>query len=254
MDDNCSDLAPMAFYRSRAKVRVTPPDPRTTPAFNPDLILSPMTTIVVANDSANGNGTFDAHTSLLKAESGFFQGCFAHNYIEVSSREIRLPEDSVQDFKYFLKWLYSGTLDIPQEGPWKETDKRYLDAYILGNKLICPSYQNIVVKCMVAMFRRHAIQPENLLYLFDKGLEDSKLMKYLVKQVAHEYVCEPQRFTDEGKQHYSSTWKRLLVHDAGLAQQLVDAIREVDKAKVKREIDPAYQDPEQWYEGSLPAE
>jgi hypothetical protein len=152
----------------------------------------------------------------LKVERGFFRGYLAHNFADAISKEIHLPEDGVEDFKHFMGWLYSGDFDITRQCNWEEAVQRYLGAYMLGNKLICPSYQNRVVKSILSLFQKASIPPYVLLRLFELGLEDSKLMKYLVKQITDAYFNKPEFYTD-----------------AGLAQQLLDAICEMGRANLK---------------------
>jgi hypothetical protein len=179
----------------------------------------------------------------LKVERGFFRGYLAHNFADAISKEIHLPEDGVEDFKHFMRWLYSGDFDITVRRIWEEAVQRYLGAYMLGKKLICPGYQNRVVKNMLSLLQKVSIPPFVLMQLFALDLEDSKLMKYLVKQIACAYVNKPEFYTDEKTPEYASSWEQILVHDAGLAQQLLDTICEMGKAYVN----PAYQDPEKWY-------
>jgi hypothetical protein len=205
-------------------------DPRTTPALDTDFMLSPMITIVVSKKSKAGR--FDAHTSLLKSESGFFRGCLVHNFVEAASGVIRFPEDRIDDFIYFLKWLYSGNLTVaptPLEitkDSWPILFRRYLRAYVLGNKLICPRYQNAVVEKMMKLFPDYTNMPPNALQqLLALGLGDTKLMKFLVKRMAYSYVVnQEQAYVDE--KHHSNhaiSWKNLLPLDLGLTQQILKA-------------------------------
>ncbi|RPA72590.1 POZ domain-containing protein [Ascobolus immersus RN42] len=53
------------------------------------------------------------HKMILCSQSEFFHGCMASSWKESSSNEIELPEESLDDVKGMLQYLYSG--DFPEQ-------------------------------------------------------------------------------------------------------------------------------------------
>lgn len=53
---------------------------------------------------------FDLHRGLLCASSDFFKAAITGNFEELDQNEIKLPEQDVKIFRFFVHWLYTGRL------------------------------------------------------------------------------------------------------------------------------------------------
>ena len=53
---------------------------------------------------------FEIHRGLLCASSDFFKAAITGNFKESDQKEIKLPEQDVKIFRFFVHWLYTGRL------------------------------------------------------------------------------------------------------------------------------------------------
>ena len=53
---------------------------------------------------------FDLHKELLCSKSKFFRAAFEGSFREAGEEAMKLPEQNVETFQYFVHWLYSGKL------------------------------------------------------------------------------------------------------------------------------------------------
>lgn len=123
-----------------------------------ELAQQPCVTVHVGNDSPPR--AFGLHAALLKEVSRFFRACLSHDCIETATNEIHLPEHNAEAFGDFMNWLYTGATDIEMENSIKAS--RLREIYTLGDKLVCPKFQNIVMKNTLRFYQNTQIHPSYL--------------------------------------------------------------------------------------------
>jgi hypothetical protein len=104
--------------------------------------VSPITVVVGASEHL-----FFIHSAVLEKSSEFFGAALKSGWIEGHEHQVKLPEDDPRVFKTYANWLYTGTL---QSLEYLELAKLYL----LGEKLIDSTFQDIIINAIVACSRK----------------------------------------------------------------------------------------------------
>ena len=80
---------------------------------------------------------------VLTRCSPFFDAALKGNFAEASSKAVNLPEDDPDAFKIWATWLSLGKCKGLFE--FNSYDHAYARAWILGDKLACPAFQDHVM-------------------------------------------------------------------------------------------------------------
>ena len=93
---------------------------------------------------------YHLHRDLLCHRSDYFRACFVGEFKEAQENELSLPEDDIESFDLFVKWLYGATLkkissntDLPV----------YLNLYVLADKLCLEHLQNETMDLILRFYR-----------------------------------------------------------------------------------------------------
>ena len=93
---------------------------------------------------------FLIHSSFLTEASTFFKAAITGNFQEASANEIKLPEERVMTFEYFVRWLYRGCRD--ELAPTDDSDfcngriKNIIDLYVFADKIGCQELKQALVR------------------------------------------------------------------------------------------------------------
>ncbi|KAL8907955.1 MAG: hypothetical protein Q9207_001101 [Kuettlingeria erythrocarpa] len=138
--------------------------------------------------------TWTLPKDLLTSASTFFDAAFKHSWSESESKSVELKEDKPDAFAFFVQWLYIRACSSDPKGPYRispEIDPMIsLHAWILGDKLGCPEFQDYALLHLWDRVSKGAIQvgaiirpayggtpPRSKLRVFLAGL----LLTYMVK-------------------------------------------------------------------------
>ncbi|TKA69373.1 hypothetical protein B0A55_06160 [Friedmanniomyces simplex] len=93
--------------------------------------------------------TFHVHEKLLRSRSAFFEAALSKEWKEGQARKVELPDDDVDAFESYARWLYNGKLAVIQTDG--QTDDDLLAAlYAFGEKALDETFQNRVIDAIVA--------------------------------------------------------------------------------------------------------
>lgn len=107
--------------------------------------------ISVTVDKAGKQQKFFVHESLLIHASQYFQTALSSGFQEGETRSFFLEEDDARAFNLFVQYLYTDNYDptlvvSPAEGGTSHVYLRmHAAAYALGNKLMAPRFQRLVL-------------------------------------------------------------------------------------------------------------
>ena len=98
-----------------------------------------------------GTGTseqqFFIHSSVLEKSSDFFKAALKPQWFRSAPREVKLPEEDPNTFIVYANWLYSGAMSM-------RGCMELARLYVLGEKLIDPTFQDMVINAIVAKSRK----------------------------------------------------------------------------------------------------
>lgn len=107
--------------------------------------------ISVTVDKAGKQQKFFVHESLLIHASQYFQTALSSGFQEGETKSFFLEEDDARAFNLFVQYLYTNNYDAtlavsPAEGGTSPVYLRmHAAAYALGNKLMAPRFQRLVL-------------------------------------------------------------------------------------------------------------
>ena len=134
----------------------------------------PIVTVIVGQ--GQGQKTFYLPETLLRAKSPYFKTCLWSRFIEAASRAVSLPDDNPAALACFITWLYVGQLSV------NDIFDDVLQTYVLADKLMCLDLKNEAVDALLILDCRTNL--EDLRILAEAGFTESKMMDYLLSQVA----------------------------------------------------------------------
>ncbi|KAL8645725.1 MAG: hypothetical protein Q9226_007172 [Calogaya cf. arnoldii] len=109
-------------------------------------LLEGKPSIAVAVGADDKATTWNLPKRLLTHISSFFEAALSGPWLESTTESLNLPEDDPDAFRFFLHWLFSWMLCKPGEYPKlispDATRDVYVKAWVLGDKLGCPRFQD----------------------------------------------------------------------------------------------------------------
>jgi heterogeneous nuclear rnp K-like protein 2 len=133
------------------------PPPKSSPLSSPQFLPSSPTrnlfkTIVTITVGPNRQ-PFYVHLESLCAISPFFAAAFnkTYNFAESGSATLNLPEARPEDFKYFVQWLYTHTLNHEELVGGHPAFFRLLRLYILADTIGVTRLKNDIVDAIAAL-------------------------------------------------------------------------------------------------------
>lgn len=155
------------------------------------------------HDNQNGKDdhyaeqTFYVHKNVLCKSSRFFQAATKPRWTKSNAKPINLSDEDPKLFTSYVQWLYSQKIAIEienlstQEGVLKDTnaDKcdvvssdRLIQSYVLGEKLMDTTYQNVIIKSILYCVHAMNFYPNDTeMHIAYKGtLKSSPLRKLLI--------------------------------------------------------------------------
>ncbi|ERF70748.1 hypothetical protein EPUS_05100 [Endocarpon pusillum Z07020] len=108
--------------------------------------MGTVTTIYVGPEEE----IFIIHSSFLTEASAFFKAAITGNFKEATANAIKLPEECVETFEHFVRWLYRGCRDelIPTNdlSICGARIKNIIDLYVFADKIGCQELKQVMVR------------------------------------------------------------------------------------------------------------
>lgn len=135
---------------------------------------------------------YAVHKKLLVRDSGFFKDVLAPGTKESESNTVTIPDGNAYIFPYLVNWVYIRATDedFPEKFDFYEGDLHpkntweLMQAWILGDMLRMPKWQNHLIFQLSRRFRDEPVAPHELKAIFPKISNESKLYEFLVDQFA----------------------------------------------------------------------
>lgn len=156
--------------------------------------------------------TWHLPKKLLANASPFFAAALNGSFAEATSKVINLPEDNTNAFALFIRWLFVGeisselfnhkdkltsdeilgTYDAGTKGFLNATTTWvYLQAWILGDKLGCSVFQDLIMHELVEVYTPTG---ETILFIYEQSGLGSKLRRLAMDsfrfKLQNGYLCE----------------------------------------------------------------
>ncbi|RDW92785.1 BTB/POZ domain-containing protein [Aspergillus mulundensis] len=143
-----------------------------------------VVTVVVGNDSEGKSKSVIVHEDLLRASYEFFDKALDGPWKESARRIIELPADDPRIFAMYVRWLYFGSLAVlkgnveAEEGENQFTN--LVNAYILGDKLLCGDFQNAAIKEFVKRMKFFDPHNDVVKHIYAHTRPDASLRRLVV--------------------------------------------------------------------------
>lgn len=121
-------------------------------------------------------------TDLVCHLSSFFKAALSRGFKEAEEKRIILKEDDPNVFRIFVAWLYTGAIHPQEIG----CDLLEL-AWILGDKLGAPAFQDCTMIVLVDLTGYLLYHPEMVEHIYNNTAEGSVLRALAVDSVVHYY-------------------------------------------------------------------
>jgi hypothetical protein len=183
---------------------------------------------------------FNVHKVLLCAESEYFAKCFQGNFAEATTGETKLPETDPKTFTNFVKWLYTGDMAPFARGADVMGDM--VDAYILGDRLVCPNFQNRAIDLFQVAARVKPCDHSTIIRAVTNAPTESKLLLYLAKQITYEVSVQVYT-TLVG----SAEWREMISISVDFTNEVMLEMEAWARNKDTVRVDPSIEEGCRWH-------
>ena len=122
--------------------------------------------------------------ALLTHGSPFFAAALDGPWLESAANSIEMVEDHPAAFRFYLQWLFAWTASKPGDYPKtifvELTTSVYLHAWVLGDKLGCPRFQDFAY----AHLQAQPSHPRIVKEIYTMTPRGSKLRQYITERIA----------------------------------------------------------------------
>lgn len=175
--------------------------------------------ITVKVGDGDNTGTWTLPQDVLTHASPFFNAALSHTWLESETKQIELKEDSPSVFRFFLHWLYQWILNEDGKYPKRITHDLegsiYLDAWVLGDKIRCPRFQDFAIAHLRSYSFRKGLYPALVQRAYDNSPPGSKI-RYFVACLMNNWLLRPGSFSAT-RDH----WSNLIQEMDDLAKDMV---------------------------------
>ncbi|CAL8574602.1 hypothetical protein XPA_000556 [Xanthoria parietina] len=102
--------------------------------------------VVVKVGADEKSATWTLPKSLLTHSAPFFEAALSRPRLESTTESLHMPDDDPDAFRFFLHWLFAWVIcksgDYPNIISRDATSYAYSRAWVLGDKLGCPRFQD----------------------------------------------------------------------------------------------------------------
>ena len=145
----------------------------------------PIAIIVGQKDSV----TWHLPKSLLTYHSPFFAAALEGSFAEAQKMQVCLVEDDPESFRIFVQWMLAEQIDLDSSViGMKSPDEEIAKAWVLGDKLRCPRFQNQLMLQLISLYQNQPICPITAATAYYRTAPNSKLRKFIIAKFLHDVV------------------------------------------------------------------
>lgn len=122
---------------------------------------------------------------LLCHVSTFFRAALKGEFEEAKDKRVMLKKECPSAFKLFVLWLYKGCLFDEMDA--SELHEFTVQAWILGDKLGAPAFQNCLMQELVTNGGNMFHDAKLVVHIFDNTTKRSPLRKLTVDSIVYSY-------------------------------------------------------------------
>jgi len=120
---------------------------------------------------------------LLCHVSTFFRAALKGEFEEAKEKRVMLKEEDPPAFELFVLWLYKGRLF--DEMLNSQLHEHTVQAWILGDKLGAPAFQNCLTQELIDKGADMLYDPDGVRYIYDNTVRHSPLRKMAVDMIVY---------------------------------------------------------------------
>lgn len=100
--------------------------------------------------------------------------------LEAASKSVSLPKDKPTTFEHFVQWLYLGRFHPPVKASRDSNAQECIEAWVLGQKLGCPAFQDHAMLQLIGIHKSYDISPETLRAAYQSSTSMGELRHWAV--------------------------------------------------------------------------
>jgi len=151
---------------------------------------------------------------LLCHVSTFFRAALKDDFEDVKDKRVMLKEEIPSAFKLFVLWLYKGCLFDEMDA--SELHDFTVQAWVLGDKLGAPAFQNCLIQELVSDGADKLNDPKVVRYIFDNTTKRSPLRTLTVDSIVYSYENIEQ----------GEAWRSLCLSGGDVVVDLMKALQQ----------------------------
>ncbi|KAL6716049.1 hypothetical protein ACLMJK_007011 [Lecanora helva] len=144
---------------------------------------------------------FLVHKNLLSNAANYFKAAFNGNFAEAQSQVLEMPEDGPEQFRWFVRWLYTDR--VLQEGETLSESQFsiLIPLYTFGEGRGIPDLQNEVIDVLVELEHSSKMIPTKLLnFVYEHTHRNSPLRRLFVDWLAYRATLDNGKWFAEEKE------------------------------------------------------
>ena len=150
---------------------------------------------------------------LLMSNSTFFTAALQGGFAEGLSKNVKLPQEDAEIFKYFVEWLYVGYDQAAAFEP-----EFLVHLWTLGDRLGCSLMQNDAMRKLIAYEYDDHIEEVTLNQIYELSAPKSKIRRLAIDKCLYHI-----RQDCPGRHENRCTFLRFVKDNEDFAQQLAEA-------------------------------
>lgn len=124
--------------------------------------------------------------------------------------EVALPEETVEDVKTFVSWVYTGRLIWEGDKP-SDSDNTVggVRLWVFGDKYMSPKFANAALKSCMERYAYYYLDPASVEFVYENCGDDSELKLFIKDLIRTDGPCGGLAESSDGEK-WLKDWKILL--------------------------------------------
>lgn len=125
------------------------------------------------------------HMGLLCNVAPYFKAAFQGNFVEATERVLELPDESVEMFKHFQFWVYSGSILEAHENTNFIAWGLLIELWVFGEARGIPDLQNAVIDALINKnYTSKQVPTSELNRLYENTSENAPIRRLFIDWVS----------------------------------------------------------------------
>ncbi|KAL9005661.1 MAG: hypothetical protein Q9188_001567 [Gyalolechia gomerana] len=141
------------------------------------------------------SATWTLPKELLTNASPFFNAALNGTWLESEAKQVELKDDDPNAFRFFIHWLYEWTFQEDGKYPSRVAGDLLgttnLDAWVLGDKLGCPRFQDFALAHLQRSLSQKADKTEWVRRAYANSPAGSKLRHFMACIIIY-WITDPR--------------------------------------------------------------